>query len=126
MTQDSTARTEKYLESSAASGLKQRAVTEDSFERRNLNEFSMDAAKQAKSDSVIELAHLIGEETKVEQLLPSKPKEKKKEPQHEMKSISKLAGLKRTYNMYQSANSLVYSFGKRPFSTLEKLSEKIK
>ena len=43
-----------------------------------------------------------------------------------MKPIVKLIGFKRTYNMYQNANSLVYSLGKRPFSTMEKLSEKIK
>ena len=66
-----------------------------------------------------DISWLIDEETKVEQLL-TKPVPVK------MKKITKLVGIKRSYNMYTESNALVYNRENRPFQTLEQMSEKLK
>ena len=43
-----------------------------------------------------------------------------------MKKVTKLAGMKRSYNMYEDANSLIYSTENRPFKTIENCSEALK
>ena len=43
-----------------------------------------------------------------------------------MKQVQKLAGMKRSYNMYEDSNSLIYSTETRPFKTLENVSDSLK
>jgi len=65
-----------------------------------------------------DIGSLISEETKVEQLRPKAT--------FQMKKVNKLVGMKRSYNMYEDANSLIYSTETRPFQTLEQICETLK
>ena len=95
----------------------------DNPAKNHLNEFSMEQVC-SKKENIDNLSHLIGEETKVDQLRPQK--KESLESQLKLKPVKKLTGIKRSYNMYSNADSLVYNRDSRPFSTLEKLGERAK
>ena len=75
---------------------------------QKLREFNTESMKVGEGEKQFDIGQLIGEETKVEQLLP-KPISVK------MKKVTKLVGIKRSYNMYTEANALVYNTENRPF-----------
>ena len=87
----------------------------------NLREFDIDKQEDHldEEENQFDISSLIGEETKVEQLLPQPAP-------IQLKKVTKLIGQKRTYNMYSESNNMIISKLNRPYVTLDQVSEKLK
>ena len=85
---------------------------------KQTREFDALEGKTSAGSPQKDIASLIPEATKVEQLRPKVTVE--------MKPVKKLIGLKRTYNMHTDVNELIYTFDTRPGKTIEHISETLK
>ena len=110
-TAQSTAVTSKQVDTD-----KQAKGTE--FSNKQTREFEPMETNGTNMNNQKDIGSLISEETKVEQLRPK--------PTVQMKKVKKLVGMKRSYNMYEEANSLIYTTENRPFQTIENICETLK